>query len=293
MPTLRNPATRHLFAGLPSFAHLLRRKHVERVSGTPLSLRNRSDSNYYHATIECFGALAAYVEADFLDGNTLVIGKGLAGTPIWSEFEQLGGLRSISHVVQRSAWIVGGGEVAFVDLPRVDGTWTDVDGPITISEVTPSSLRRTRALLESVLPPRSHAPHVHLTVVRGASDGRQLRNADEVADFFRARGFELVDPGTMSWTQQVELFRRAARVAGVHGAALTNVLYRWPERMQLLEIAEPGRVAKYFRNIACALEYEYAEVTGTRGEGRVRRQTFEVDVDAIARVLDAWDRPTR
>jgi len=290
MQLVRNPEQRHLFAGLPSFRHLLRRKQVERVPGTALSLRNRWEPNYYHATIECFSALAAYADAGLLDGNTLVIGNGLAQTSIWSDFVRRGGLGSTRFVVQGSAWVVGDGEVAFVDLPRTTGGHTAESGAVTITEVTPHRLRRTLSLLETVLPPRRAAPDLHLYVTRGVVQGRRLRNDAAVADLFRERGFEVVDPGSMSWTEQAALFRRAARVAGVHGAALTNVIYRWPESMQLLEFTEPGFLAPHYRNIARALDYEYAEITGARGEGDVRKQVFEVDLDAVAHLLDTWER---
>jgi hypothetical protein len=289
MPRVRDRKQRSTFSGLPTLPQLLHRRRVQRVSGIALSVRNPWEHNYYHATFECFTSLAAFAAAGLLEGNTLVVGKRLAETPIGKEFIARGGLASTQYVIQDNAWVVGDRGVGFVEFPLVPGVWMPQTGEMAITDVGRCSIERTLLLLESVLPPRRDAPDAQLYVTRGSAGSRQLRNEDAVMSLLRNRGFRVVDPGTLSWSEQVDLFRRASVVAGVHGAALTNCAYRWPKTLKLLELAEPRRPAQHYRLMAKHLGFEYACVSGIRGVGRPQWQSFDVDIADLAGVLDGWD----
>ncbi|MGE0718027.1 MAG: DUF563 domain-containing protein, partial [Alphaproteobacteria bacterium] len=69
------------------------------------------------------------------------------------------------------------------------------------------------------------APRRGLFVRRGAVGRRRLANEDRVGALLAARGFECVDPGALSFAEQMVLFREAAVVVGTHGAALANIIF--------------------------------------------------------------------
>jgi capsular polysaccharide biosynthesis protein len=73
-------------------------------------------------------------------------------------------------------------------------------------------------------------------IVRPDKPGRRyLVNRAEVANCFRAHDFEIVQPETLSFAEQVRLFSTAAVVAGESGAAMANIGFCDPGT-QVLEI---------------------------------------------------------
>lgn len=288
MQHVRDPRQRHIYRGLPAIPHMLHRSRRVQVTGMPLSLRNPWSGNYYHGTIECLGGLAMFSEAGLLEGNTVVIGSDLSETRLWKDFVMAGGLRSIEVVVQGDAWVAGSGRVAFPDYRVVSGVETADIAEFGIVEIDADFLVRTLRFLQRVLPVRIREPELQLFILRGANSRRQLRNEAELAEHLTHRGFRSVDPGKLSWVEQVQLFRRASCVVGVHGAALTNIVYRFPESLRLLEIMGPSYRADHYRNIAKELNYDYATVTGTANLDTDQQRSFSVDLEAIDQAIDGW-----
>lgn len=92
-------------------------------------------------------------------------------------------------------------------------------------------------------------------------------NAGEVAETFSRMGWEVVDPGTLDLDAQIRLFRQARRVAGIHGAGLTNLLWMKPGT-SVLEIM-PSR-----RRNGC-----YAAIAHCIG---IRHHTWVIPSDRLA-----------
>jgi len=70
-------------------------------------------------------------------------------------------------------------------------------------------------------------PIIHRSVYVVRSDGvrRTLENDAEVAQFFKNRDFELVNPDSLAFIEQVKLFSQTYSLAAVHGAALANMIF--------------------------------------------------------------------
>ena len=73
----------------------------------------------------------------------------------------------------------------------------------------------------------------------GATTGRNLLNQGDVEAWFAARGYTSVNPGALPFEEQVILFSRATHIAGVEGAAFTNILFAINAR-QIIMIASPA-----------------------------------------------------
>jgi hypothetical protein len=58
--------------------------------------------------------------------------------------------------------------------------------------------------------------------------GRALLNQDELASRLTARGYHVIEPGSMSLEEQIAAFRGATQVVGVLGAAMTNIVFCEP-----------------------------------------------------------------
>ena len=122
-----------------------------------------------------------------------------------------------------------------------------------------SFLRRLRDPAADQLPARK------LFVSRGRTcRGRMLENETQIfGRCFQPRGYELVDPGTLSFDDQRTLFSAATHIAGPHGAAFSLLcLGRLP--LSVIELHSPHYHAPCFRDAAGALEARYAAVNARK-----------------------------
>jgi capsular polysaccharide biosynthesis protein len=54
---------------------------------------------------------------------------------------------------------------------------------------------------------------------------RTVANEEEVTEFFRSRGFAVIDTAALTLGQQIRLFSQADVICGVHGAAFANTMW--------------------------------------------------------------------
>ncbi len=94
--------------------------------------------------------------------------------------------------------------------------------------------------------PPASGPPVFLT--RRAST-RIPGDLPGIERIFANAGFEIVDCGTLGVRQQIELASGAKAVAGVHGAAMTNLLWS-PPGTPVLELFLPGYLNACYEQIA-------------------------------------------
>jgi len=94
--------------------------------------------------------------------------------------------------------------------------------------------------------PTNCGPPIFLTR-RGCA--RVPVNITEVEEMFTRHGFAIVDCGVISVKEQMSLASNAPAIAGLHGAAMTNLLWAQPE-VPVLEIFEPGYLNACYEQIA-------------------------------------------
>lgn len=83
----------------------------------------------------------------------------------------------------------------------------------------------------------------------GTANARNLLNPTKVEAWFAARGYTAVDPGTLSFSEQVLLFARATHVAGIEGGAMTNIIFA-PHLKQVVMLASPyTREDRFFQHL--------------------------------------------
>jgi capsular polysaccharide biosynthesis protein len=139
---------------------------------------------------------------------------------------------------------------------------------------------------QQFLPPGEAAPaRRRLFVRRGAVARRRLINEGQVETHLKQRGFETVDPGTMSFSAQVETFRDARVVVGAHGAGLTNIAFA-PNGGALVEFLA-GFEQPFFRSLSAAKGWRRMVVRdpGVPADAS-HHADFSIDVAALERVLD-------
>lgn len=68
--------------------------------------------------------------------------------------------------------------------------------------------------------------------------GRRLLNENEIANFAREQGFEIIRCEELSFEAQVTLFSEASVIVGSHGAGLTNIIFA-PHTAKIIEMIGP------------------------------------------------------
>jgi hypothetical protein len=160
-------------------------------------------------------------------------------------------------------------------------------------ELTPTWVTRW---LRDLLPPddATEGRPRRLYVTRGnVPNTRRLVEEPALWPELERRGFVRIDPGTLSVRDQIDHFAAADVVVGVHGAALTNLLFCKPG-VRVLHLMAPTYVKHCFYAILAGIPgSEYRYLLG-EGPGRVdpsRMNGIQDDISiAPDRVLAEVDR---
>lgn len=156
--------------------------------------------------------------------------------------------------------------------------------PSMLDQKPPWVIRYLRSqLLDAVGATSDRAPSRRLYVSRGPSaNNRRVRNEAALLEFLRPRGFEVIDPGTMSVAAQIRTFADAAVVIAPHGAGLTNLVFASPGS-RVIELFPSGTALPDYWRIAAAvpgLDYRYLSAASSRRpQSRQRTIVRDIDVD--------------
>jgi capsular polysaccharide biosynthesis protein len=145
------------------------------------------------------------------------------------------------------------------------------------------------------LPEQVAAPHRRLYVGRGDKKRtRRVENEAEVIAALAPLGFESIDPGRMSPSEQVRAFAEAECVVGAHGAGLTNLAF-CPPGAAVVELFAADYVNECFWALATTVEglrYHYIVGDGLVNSSRKSRTNrgvasdIRVDPRQVLRLLD-------
>ncbi len=149
---------------------------------------------------------------------------------------------------------------------------------IQISGLNPTVVSWLRERLSGpdyALPGHSSFPE-RILVSRRQATSRKIVNFEAFERALAVRGFTTVILEQMSFADQVELFRRARIVIGVHGAGLTNLLFS--DHASLIEIFQPEKPAWHYANLCGLLSIPYYPYTASAvGEDVL------IDIDAFTK----------
>jgi capsular polysaccharide biosynthesis protein len=101
-------------------------------------------------------------------------------------------------------------------------------------------------------------PYPKVFVKRDARD-RRLHNQEAVEALLRERGFAIVEPGLMTLTEQISLFKGASTVVGALGAALTNIAF-CPRGSRIVALTSQSFPDTFFWFLSQHLGHDYREV---------------------------------
>jgi hypothetical protein len=136
-------------------------------------------------------------------------------------------------------------------------------------------------------------------VTRRGCKRRRVLNEDDVLGVLRSIGFAVVDPATMTFDEQVNLFAQARMVVAAHGGALSNLVFCKPGTV-VLELFAPRYVNLCYWVIANTIGLKYAYLLGLGRSPRAGHQplgvydSLTVDIPTLMslvdRIMPALDR---
>jgi len=248
---------------------------VERLAGTVLSLTARGTAvNYYHFLYDAVARYGIFEETMPGERVDAVVVPHQSGYQ--RQILELAGIPG-PYVQPRADRTLRAERLLVPSTPN-----QDLDAPRSATE-----------WLRKRLPPsgRTGTP-TRLYLSRGQQPGgRRYLQEPELWPRLEALGFVLLDPGTLSVQEQIDVFHGAEVIVAPHGAALTNITWSRPG-VRVLEMFAGSYVHLGLWTIAEAIggmHYRYLVGTGTLPEGREPTgivDDIDIPADVVMAALD-------
>ncbi len=123
-----------------------------------------------------------------------------------------------------------------------------------------------------------------LFITRKLIRGRTIINIDEIISLLKQYEFEIIDSDDFSLNEQIDIFSSAETIIGIHGAGLTNMIYRYPEKCTLIEIFPPDMTPTHYYWLSKELGFNYNAVLGVEGDRNsfsVNKNQFEITIKSF------------
>ena len=237
---------------------------LTRLAGCWAVVSTARADNYYHWVFDALPKLALYSTFHF-DG---VIAPATMG--FQRDSLRMAGCRRVVALDRRCRFIAE--ELLVASPPGVSGN----PSPWMIQ-----FLRDTFGISG----PRSGNRYLY---VSRQGSRRSVTNEEDVRTFLVARGFEIIQPGSLGFAEQVRLFSEAAVVVGPHGAGLTNLAF-CPPGTRVVECFHPNYVNLCYWALCQAAGHHYAAVAAPRSgsAGLPGRLPIEVPLVDLGKALQA------
>jgi len=227
----------------------MRNKLVEEY-GELISLRDTGEENYYHFYNDVLAKLFFLEEKLNISRKIpVLISAGLHKKPFFQYFLQHPYLRDRTWIVQ--------------DKQYVRSYKTYFCKPLTH---TAHYYQLIRELVQSQDLALTGAER-RIFITRSPKRLRFIENGAQIEQVCREAGLEVVDFDELNLPEQIRLLTNARYIVGIHGAGLTNILFRGNRPMSLLEIFPPGEYYPFhYMLMASQLGYVYDGFIGDVGQ---------------------------
>jgi hypothetical protein len=104
-------------------------------------------------------------------------------------------------------------------------------------------------------------------LTRSVNSLRFIENMEEIEPVLRKFNFEIVDTSSLSLDRQIQLFNQCRYLVAIHGAGITNIIYRSGKELSLLEIIHPSSYIPFHYSMLSKLyNYSYDVILGAMGK---------------------------
>jgi hypothetical protein len=119
---------------------------------------------------------------------------------------------------------------------------------------------------------------------------RKLQNEEELVPILNSFGYSIMSMDGISVSEQIMIFQNAAKVIGVHGAGLANILH-CNQKISVLEFFPQYYRDSSIRVLCHALGYRYSCLVGETKDVSVcpQEESFTIQKDRFQRALLAFE----
>jgi capsular polysaccharide biosynthesis protein len=254
---------------MPSHRSFRRAEPSGRVIHLPeaISLRHLWEWNYYHFFLDVLGRLSLFDAAGLSDSIPLVVGRYVMELPFAQQAIAVGALGRRTWVIQDHQYV------------RADRLY--------FCRTQRGFRDRIGYLLEQLGLPGSEGRNDRIFLTRGASAlGRKIVNSADVEKVLAAHGFVTVDTAAIPFEQQMDIFANARYLVAIHGAGITNIIFRGSNPLSVLELSASTFYNLDFAGISQECGYRWDHLTGPPAEGKAIHADFHIDVGQLELKLE-------
>lgn len=229
-------------------------------------------TNYWHFYNDILGQLRLADDAGISTDTPIIISAGLAKLKFFKE------IMAMSSELQGRNWVYQDEKTnIYCDSIHFFNTFYGhrnnfdaVLGYIKFNEFLKSSLVGEKRIF----------------VNRNKKRGRNILNINEVTRILEKYSFEIIECDNLSIRQQIDVFQNAVHVIGIHGAGLTNIVYRQGKPMNLLEIFLADYINPTYFWLCQQYEYDYYSMVGNGdADAKSTINNFTIDVQEFERKI--------
>jgi len=240
--------SRTLFQPKPSIFKFLQKRNARKVSKA-ISLRDTGEENYFHFYNDVLSKLF-FLPQHGIDVNEIPV---IISKKLWDKqyfqfyYANSDFLKSLIWIVQDNQYIHCDSAIFCKPLTHRKDLWAGI-------------LSRFKELSIS-----SGNKKVFLT--RNKSRLRFIENMDEIEIISKTFGFITIDTDSLSASEQITLFSSTKFLIGIHGAGLTNMVFR-KEKCHVLELFPPpdlGYLPYHYIMLAKMSGFQYTAQIGEFG----------------------------
>lgn len=231
----------------PNLLKFLLRKKIS-VVDKAISLRDGGEENYFHFYNDVLSKLF-FLKQQGIDVNqyTIIVSKKLWDKPYFQYYlKRTDFLESSNWLIQEQEYIFCKTIIFSKPMTHSVSLWNDL---LIMDEVNVSLDRK-------------------IFLTRSKHRLRFLENSEEIEAKAKRYGLEIIDADALSLEAQMKLFSQASFISGIHGAGLTNMVYR-KTPCRVLEIFPPpdlGYLPYHYILLAGIKKFEYRAIVGEAGK---------------------------
>lgn len=231
-----------LLPGLHDYLRAIYPPSNARTFNRIASFRDIGDKNYYHLYndhLVKFAMFKKYIHDDV----PILVSHILYSKPFFQEAIARSGLKDRTWVVQDKDYVVSK-ESYFCGTMPITKEYFDY-------------------VLAILRPPKPN-PNINrkIFINRGKASGRCIANISEIQAVVDEFDFESINLDECNLAQQMQIFSEARIVVGIHGAGLTNIIFRAGEELSVIEMFPPNNIPAMFFWICCRYGFDYDALVG-------------------------------
>lgn len=134
-------------------------------------------------------------------------------------------------------------------IPLQQGVLYTFDA-ITFAKSNPYTIETFKLLHRFLkLPKPVSAPNINLFINRKQNQYRSIQNIEEISKIILSKGFVEYFPDDHNLKDQIETFRNCKNIVAIHGAGLTNLLFSYPNKINLFELFSNKQIVPGYYNM--------------------------------------------